>query len=841
MPSAQNEDGDIVGRSMDPNGAYRAVLWTDDSLVDLGTLGGDYAYPSDINDSLEIVGNSNDSDGTYAPFIWKFGTMLKLAERTAKPATHSIDSAERIATNGMVLVNGYHENGYFAGLLKPVSDIDGDGMGDTYETTFGLDPHDPDDGPLDPDGDGLTSREEFLAGTDPLNAPDTDGDGMPDGWEIAHGLDPTDPSDAPLDPDGDTLTNLQEFNLGTNPTGNWRIDPLNSPAADAVYATALNDSDQVTGYAQTYNNGTTRFAWTWEPDANGGTSVLMPPLRTDGQPDYNHPRGITGDGKVLGHARNNSNQYRAYAFENGNLNILSAGPAGTTYASIHDVADSGHALGYFSGTSGSGYHLLAPDGSSTTLPSTLAGHDSIYYSRVNSSGDVLGQAHTSWEQQIDTDGDGTADTTNYLSDETILILPADGGPPVEILTTRYDSAGDDYEYAWPVALTDSGNVLISHYHSTYEGGNHTYTEDYLLWNGTDLQPLNLSSQGGYVWAQDMNDTNQIIGSGDNGPFLHRAGSTLPLAALLDPDSNRTINSAVAINDNGTILANGTENGQSTFFLLKPADDLDNDGLPDDWEQQIAQDNPDDNIHNATDVDPDADHDNDGATNLEEFLAGTDPTVDPDGTNGTPGGGGRTSRRGNRGGHHGAHHGAVEKPLALGGFPGQLRAPGLARPALHEHLPGGAVAGGRLGGSPLRENLRVRPGRPLRRPGGRGVAGSPPHRDKARARRTLGPAREPNLDPGGPRGRRDKNLDLGRIRHLLGRTGGDNPGGSGRRRLRRHPRDPRRGNRVPRPHPRPRVPPHPARGRMAIQRRPHRPGHHRRNLEDHRPPASRFKC
>ena len=108
----------------------------------------------------------------------------------------------------------------------------------------------------------------------------------------------------------------------------------------------------------------------------------------------------------------------------------------------------------------------------------------------------------------------------------------------------------------------------------------------------------------------------------------RADATLPLAALLDPDSNRAINSAVAINNHGTILVNGTENGRSTFFLLKPADDLDNDGLPDDWEQQIAQNDPNDNIHTPADIDPHADHDNDGATNLEEFLAGTDPTDGP---------------------------------------------------------------------------------------------------------------------------------------------------------------------------------------------------------------------
>lgn len=44
---------------------------------------------------------------------------------------------------------------------------------------------------------------------------DTDDDGMPDSWELANGLDPNDPDDAWLDPDGDEVVNLFEYQLNS--------------------------------------------------------------------------------------------------------------------------------------------------------------------------------------------------------------------------------------------------------------------------------------------------------------------------------------------------------------------------------------------------------------------------------------------------------------------------------------------------------------------------------------------------------------------------------------------------------------------------------------------------
>lgn len=123
-------------------------------------------------------------------------------------------------------------------------DVDRDGFLDAWEfATFGTIAYGPND---DPDGDGWTTAEELAAGTDPANPlsypGDTDADGLPDAWEIHYfgNLD-----QGPLDDfDGDGVSNLAEYQADTDPT-----DPSDFPLAFLIPVTDGNPATDENGYA----------------------------------------------------------------------------------------------------------------------------------------------------------------------------------------------------------------------------------------------------------------------------------------------------------------------------------------------------------------------------------------------------------------------------------------------------------------------------------------------------------------------------------------------------------------------------------------------------------------
>jgi len=165
-------------------------------------------------------------------FYWGPLTQFESGACGVLSATDDLGYDKKIVIGAFANVGVY--------CLSDSLDSDADGMTDSWEWKWQLNPDDPADAWLDLDGDGVNnvtefqyqsnptlsdsdgdaltdSDEIFSHGTSPILA-DTDMDEMRDDFEVQYGLDPLDPADAELDLDGDGSSNLDEYLNGTDPS-----------------------------------------------------------------------------------------------------------------------------------------------------------------------------------------------------------------------------------------------------------------------------------------------------------------------------------------------------------------------------------------------------------------------------------------------------------------------------------------------------------------------------------------------------------------------------------------------------------------------------------------------
>ena len=116
---------------------------------------------------------------------------------------------------------------------RPFQDQDMDGMPDAWELRFGLNPTS-NDAAGDADGDLYSNLDEFTGGSNPKqptgpgaapNGADDDMDGIPNSWEVVFGLNPASAVDASTDDDGDGFTNLEEFLKKSDPHNKFVVPP----------------------------------------------------------------------------------------------------------------------------------------------------------------------------------------------------------------------------------------------------------------------------------------------------------------------------------------------------------------------------------------------------------------------------------------------------------------------------------------------------------------------------------------------------------------------------------------------------------------------------------------
>lgn len=120
-----------------------------------------------------------------------------------------------LSPDGEMLVSGDTDSNVILWDLNATPDYDEDGMSDSWELQYNLDPAYFWDKFDDPDQDGLINSLESFLGTEP-NDNDSDGDLIPDGWEYLGGLNVTF-SDSDRDHDDDQMSNLYEYENGLNP------------------------------------------------------------------------------------------------------------------------------------------------------------------------------------------------------------------------------------------------------------------------------------------------------------------------------------------------------------------------------------------------------------------------------------------------------------------------------------------------------------------------------------------------------------------------------------------------------------------------------------------------
>jgi hypothetical protein len=575
---------------------------------------------------------------------------------------------------------------FIRGTNPQSSDTDADGMDDGWEVTYSLDPL-VNDANGDADSDGLTNGDEYTRGTNPQNS-DTDADGLPDGWEVDHSLDPL-VDDTGIDADSDGLTNGDEFTLGTDPQSpdtdtdgmddGWEVtyslDPLVNDANGDADSDGLTNGDEFTRGTNPQSSDTDTDGM---PDGWEVTYALDPLVddanqNPDGDGKTNLEEFITGSDpgfpadwlsfRIIDAEYSASRESivmvaeapsRLYLY-NTNTEVQSQVDLPLTPMAVSVSPD-----GLFAAVGHDGW-VSYVDLSTESLVNTFAVSTNVYDVVLDGNGFIHAFPLTDQWERIRTieiaTGIETLHTGNSIYDETRARLHPDGS---SIYGANNGLSPSDIE-KYDVSVNPVNYLYDSPYHGDFamcgdlwhsEDGLRIFTRCGNVFRASVIQGEDMQYNGSLDMAGQVSFVDHSLEAGLVAAIPYSwSDANADIDLLLFDDDYLTLNHSITLpeftagktrypshgkfvffSENGTrhfVIVQGDPASGMLYdyailsFDTSPANnDIDADGMPNEWER----------LHNLDPLIPtDAilDPDGDGQTNLEEFLAGTDPNFSGD--------------------------------------------------------------------------------------------------------------------------------------------------------------------------------------------------------------------
>ena len=524
---------------------------------------------------------------------------------------HFTTQTNQVKETNSVVDIGYHyvavdANGnplanYGDGIPDYLDDTDGNGLPDWWEIQYfghiGIDPN------ADPDGDHLSNLQEYNLGTNPTNA-DTDGDGRTDWQEVMDGTDPLNPNSKA------TSIYKADAKMNTQPVTITTIPSLTIWASNGIAYVALTNGMTNVLYDLYGETNLLSSSWIWLGKLNilgqytNATSVYQQFFWTLGGPLDSDGDGLTDDYESLVTHTDPNNPDSDYDGRSDGQEILLDGTDPNNCNSVTNVM-----LAYwrFDNTN----TWVGEEGQLPILATNIVGVPSWGTNAV----------------RIDTN---TTAILKYHDVEPTNFAPANincrNGTVQFWFAPDWDSGTGPGS---PGRLIEMGSqTSTTGWWSLYFNTNGTQLIFGTQTNGLALTNLTVSiNWTSNYWHQivltySSNNSSLYV---DGQPF-----ATNGLGANYYPNRNERTNGFCIGSDlNGNNQARGIFDELQTFNYPLDATsiatnyqtmyqmDRDGDGLPDIWEMDYF---------GHLGVIPNDDPDGDGLNNLQEYILGTNPTV-----------------------------------------------------------------------------------------------------------------------------------------------------------------------------------------------------------------------